>query len=80
MVGWYDEEERDLGGHFTQVGWRASKYLGCAIAEKVFDGDTHCAIQVCRYVRLGNCNGKTLRNVLADTSPCGPECPREGCF
>lgn len=79
MVRWYDEEESYLGGHFTQVGWRASKYVGCAIAEKT-DGNTHCAIQVCRYIKLGNCNGQTLVEVLADTSACGPECPVEGCL
>mmetsp|Transcript_13276 Transcript_13276/g.25290 ORF Transcript_13276/g.25290 Transcript_13276/m.25290 type:complete len:640 (+) Transcript_13276:590-2509(+) len=73
---------------FTQVMWRATRYLGCADKYELVtleDGSTtHCYISVCRYARAGNCNvGKYdswLIPTLADSSPCGPVCPSEGCY
>lgn len=49
-----------------------------------------CRIQVCRYAKPGNCSMGSYRNangvhdwktpMLADDSPCGPDCPPEGCY
>ena len=84
---WVEDEDPGNGqyifqrsGHFSQALWRGSKYLGCAIASK-----PGCTIHVCRYLAPGNCNisgneGRWPQLVFADSSPCGPQCPREGCF
>jgi len=66
-------------GHFTQVIWRATKYVGCATAP----GSEGCHVYVCRYVTPGNC-GRGVNTWLADTmqatTRCPPECPpSEGC-
>mmetsp|Transcript_4531 Transcript_4531/g.12637 ORF Transcript_4531/g.12637 Transcript_4531/m.12637 type:complete len:491 (+) Transcript_4531:140-1612(+) len=73
LTAWTEEEEDDLGGHYTQVLWRATKYLGCGVASA---GCGH--IQVCRYLKPGNCNGRD--KYLDNNTPCGPDCPEEGCF
>jgi hypothetical protein len=85
VKAWF-EGEQNLGfgknGHYTAVGWRATKYVGCASGKKDF-GTGECFIEVCRYVRPGNCNAAAdnwMAKMLADTSPCGPECPPEGCL
>lgn len=49
-----------------------------------------CRIQVCRYAKPGNCSMGSYRNadgvhdwktpMLMDDSPCGPDCPPEGCY
>ena len=67
-------------GHFSQALWRGTKYIGCATANK-----SGCSIHACRYLAPGNCNimGNEYRwsqLVFADSSPCGPKCPSEGCF
>lgn len=70
-------------GHYTQVGWRATEYLGCGQASKLLDTGYTCHIQTCRYLKPGNCNvgGNWLEAMLRDDSLCGPECPvKEGCF
>jgi uncharacterized protein YkwD len=68
---WYEEIEaysftapsvNDETGHFTQVIWRASKRLGCAVAR--------CRgrdFWVCRYSPAGNDEGRTMQNV---PKPC----------
>jgi hypothetical protein len=69
-------------GHYTAVGWRATKYFGCANGKKEYKSG-ECFIEVCRYVKPGNCNANAdnwKAKMLADDSPCGPECPAEGCF
>lgn len=72
LTAWTEEEESTMGGHYTQVLWRATHYVGCATASGP------CGhIQICRYLRPGNCNG--LHRYLDDDSPCGPFCPAEGC-
>ena len=85
VKAWYEGEEK-LGfgknGHYTAVGWRATKYFGCANGKKNH-GTGECFIEVCRYVKPGNCNidaDNWKAKMLADDSPCGPECPAEGCF
>lgn len=42
--------------HLTQALWRATRYLGCGDAVKNYDDGSMCRVQVCRYVRTGNCN------------------------
>lgn len=82
---WFDKE-RDLGLwdklHLTQMVWRSTQYLGCGLASKDLRGGK-CFIQVCRYVRPGNC-GITEKNweqeMLAESTRCEPSCPPEGCF
>ena len=75
LTRWVENEERERGGHFTQVLWRATKYVGCGTASS-----SHGSYQVCRYVTPGNCNGRTLSNMLKDSTGCSPRCPPEGCF
>mmetsp|Transcript_24442 Transcript_24442/g.37132 ORF Transcript_24442/g.37132 Transcript_24442/m.37132 type:complete len:341 (+) Transcript_24442:44-1066(+) len=75
VYAWTDNEYTltfPFDGHMTQVLWRPSRYLGCARAS-----NSACRwsnIQVCRYVRPGNCNcgGPTCREkMLEDSSLCG---------
>ena len=90
MTRWVEREaNKDYPNNqsFTQVMWRATRYLGCAdryeLVELEDGSSTHCYISVCRYARAGNCNVGKYANwmtpVLADSSPCGPVCPAEGC-
>lgn len=59
LIRWV-EREIDLNPpknlHLTQVLWRPTKYMGCADAMREYDDGTRCHVQVCRYVRTGNCN------------------------
>ena len=86
LQAWFEDEmNRPFGanGHFTQVGWRSTKYVGCGVASKTFGAGSVCNIQVCRYITPGNCNvnpGNWNENMLADESFCDPECPKGGCF
>eukprot|EP00804_Cyclotella_cryptica_P030143 CCRYP_009565-RA/>CCRYP_009565-RA protein AED:0.40 eAED:0.43 QI:226/0.66/0.75/1/0.66/0.75/4/0/295 len=106
LMRWVEKEENDNypeNGHFTQVLWRATEYVGCSDQTALYKtnkrvsktgkqtkggkkGETEsggssimCQIQVCRYARPGNCNMGKYNGfktpMLADTSPCGPECP-----
>ena len=78
LTRWTENEASSVGGHFTQVIWRGTRYVGCATASK-----SGCFIQVCRYIAPGNCNLSTSswqQTTIADSSPCGPQCPSEGCF
>jgi hypothetical protein len=56
LIRWVDYE-KDYGwpnnAHLTQVLWRATKYVGCNVASKSFNGGM-CHTQVCRYARAGN--------------------------
>ena len=85
VKAWYEgEQDKPFGqnGHFSAVGWRATKYFGCANGKKDFNGG-ECFMEVCRYVKPGNCNvdaSSWKARMLADTSSCGDECPAEGCF
>lgn len=80
--------EREVGkrdnGHLTQVLWRPTKYVGCAIASTVSrDKRTKCHVTVCRYAKPGNCNMANYPDwqsaTFRDDSRCRPECPPEGC-
>jgi len=62
LRAWYDDEidlnRMQLVGqkyHATQAIWRSSRYLGCAQASKSTGGSAMCFIQVCRYIKPGNC-------------------------
>ena len=86
LTAWFEEEEflpLSQNGHFRQVGWRATHYVGCGAAEAEYSGGM-CYIQVCRYIRPGNCNtrvhpGGWFAAMLDNYSPCRPFCPEEGC-
>mmetsp|Transcript_14170 Transcript_14170/g.21833 ORF Transcript_14170/g.21833 Transcript_14170/m.21833 type:complete len:392 (-) Transcript_14170:88-1263(-) len=61
LTAWYNDEidldTMNLVGqkyHASQVIFRSTKYLGCGSAQKEHSGGT-CHIQVCRYLRAGNC-------------------------
>ncbi|KAL9190544.1 hypothetical protein ACHAXT_000250 [Thalassiosira profunda] len=53
--------EREIGwaypdnAHLSQALWRSSRYMGCGESEKDYNGGK-CRVQVCRYVRAGNCD------------------------
>lgn len=89
MRTWFDREKTlGLGrnGHFTQVGWRATGYVGCGEAQTELAGGSTCFVHVCRYVRPGNCNVwledgvSWYEKMLSETSLCGPFCPDDGCI
>lgn len=85
MTGWFEEEIVLPYGenlHATQMVFRSSRYLGCAVAEKDLNNGGKCYIHVCRYIAPGNCNmtpNGWLARTLDDTVICGPACPPEGC-
>lgn len=76
--------------HLTQVLWRGTKYVGCAEASKPIGEKGMCHTQVCRYSRPGNCEMSQykkadndewwMKPMMMDNSPCGPECPPDGCY
>ncbi len=76
MTRWVEDEEASWGGHFTQVLWRATRYVGCGRASH----SEHGSFQVCQYVTPGNCGDRSKETMMADTTRCLPECPPEGCF
>jgi uncharacterized protein YkwD len=71
VESWYEEiaaysfsapRVNDETGHFTQIVWRASKRLGCAVA-RCRGND----FWVCRYAPAGNDEGRMTQNV---SKPC----------
>ncbi len=76
LTRWVEDEEASWGGHFTQVLWRATRYVGCGRASSI----EHGSFQVCQYVTPGNCGDRSMENMMATTTGCLPECPPEGCF
>lgn len=80
---WTEDEEPYINagasfsqwGHFTQVLWRATTLVGCGQASAWVEG-WKCNIQVCRYLKPGNCN-VNIRNwrsvTFADDSFCEEE-------
>jgi pathogenesis-related protein 1 len=76
LAGWVDSEAQyynsatktcsgGVCGHFTQVLWRMTSYVGCGIARCA----SNTPIYVCQYLRPGNCNGYDYQST---NSPCGP--------
>lgn len=80
LTRWFENEANltwPANAHWSQVGWRATQYIGCGEVEKSYQGGT-CFIQVCRYITPGNCNvGSAPLNelMLRETSPCSPQSP-----
>ena len=84
---WVENEDSwdwPKNAHLTQAIWYATHYVGCGEASKYMDEeDETCRIQVCRYVRAGDCaikNGDWKAEAFKDDTGCGDPCPREGCF
>jgi len=85
---WVEMEESEPyphNAHLTQVLWRPSSYLGCGDASKSMGNGEVCRVQVCRYAKAGNCamgqfNGNWRAATFQEDSPCGPQCPTEGCY
>jgi hypothetical protein len=80
-----NEVDTENNGHLTQVLWRPTKYVGCAIAAATAPDkpNVKCHVTVCRYAKPGNCNMGRFPDwesaTYQDDSPCRPECPPEGC-
>jgi len=86
LTRWAEEEEfvgHPSNGHWTQVIWRATTEVGCAVANKPMNGDLHCHIQVCRYMTPGNCNINGTNweeKMLEDNSYCSANRPGSWCI
>ena len=84
MTSWYDEVEHwnfgssrsngGVTGHFTQIVWRSSVEVGCAVnsnCNNMFGGMGNSAV-VCRYAPAGNMMGRESQEVGRLTSSgCG---------
>ena len=76
LTRWTDNElyfEYPRNGHFLQVIWRSSSYVGCASYY-----NNICQMSVCRYVSPGNCdvdnkNWRTM--VVEEKTYCSPQVP-----
>lgn len=55
-------------GHFTQMVWRTSQWVGCSMSACV-TGMRPGAYYVCHYVRAGNCDDKNWNKTVSN---CGP--------
>ncbi|KAF9963777.1 hypothetical protein BGZ70_007192 [Mortierella alpina] len=70
VQAWYDEEKdynysnpdlsRGVTGHFTQVVWRGTKSVGCAMR---FCPNLNYEVYICNYAGAGNMGGEYARNV-----------------
>jgi len=86
MGRWVEDElgwSYPKNAHYTQVVWRATQYVGCGESLKSYSGGHRCRVQVCRYVKPGNCavrNGNWRAVAWDDESSCGDDCPGDGCF
>jgi hypothetical protein len=94
---WVDHQEfrespRNI--HLRQALWYASGFIGCGESHKILPDGNPCHIQVCRFIRFGNCDVGALTNLNTDPHAyvammsdeltraglCGEVCPSEGCF
>lgn len=101
MSRWYDKRidetvpglvaDGDTPGlAFTQVVWKATRYIGCTKQTGQFvdpkDGiEKWCHVDICRFDTAGNCNVNMQANswkepTLADKSICGNLCTTDGCY
>ncbi len=86
MGRWVEQElnwSYPKNAHYTQVVWRATQYVGCGESVRNYGNGYSCRVQVCRYIRAGNCgvrNGNWRAEAWKDDTQCGSICPREGCF
>ena len=75
LDSWYTKEEKnydyDKGasknggtiGHFTQVVWKGSKQIGCAVAQGTWSGFKNSYFVCCNYFPGGNMVGAYTKNV-----------------
>lgn len=66
---WMDEEflSSDENGHYTQVVWKGSRRVGCAVKTAPDSRYGTCGDLVCDYYPPGNYIGEEFRNVQART-------------
>ena len=55
-------------GHFTQLVWKATTKIGCAVAEGTWSGYKPSYFVCCNYFPGGNVQGQYTKNVLKPTS------------
>ena len=55
-------------GHFTQVVWRSTKYIGCGLARGKWDKYEDAYYLNCKYYPAGNIKGREVFNVLKPES------------
>ena len=55
-------------GHFTQLVWKASKQIGCAVATGTWSGYNPSYFVCCNYFPGGNVQGQYTTNVAKPTS------------
>ena len=55
-------------GHFTQLVWKATTQIGCAVAEGSWSGYKPSYFVCCNYFPGGNMLGQYTKNVLKPTS------------
>ena len=55
-------------GHFTQVVWRSTKYIGCGFARGKWDKYKDAYYLNCKYYPAGNIKGSEVFNVLKPQS------------
>jgi hypothetical protein len=94
MTAWAEFEEikptnvpfKNGSGHWMQVIWRSSKYVGCAHKSRDAMGKDgklqSCIIYVCRFLSAGNCdrsNNDWLFDAMRSETNCQPKCPPNGC-
>ena len=55
-------------GHFTQVVWRSTKYIGCGFARGEWNDFDDAYYLNCKYYPAGNIKGREVFNVLKPES------------
>ncbi len=55
-------------GHFTQLVWKSTKQIGCAVAIGTWNGYNPSYFVCCNYFPGGNVLGQYTKNVLKPTS------------
>ena len=80
LQGWYTEEEVNYDystgksknggvvGHFTQVVWKGSEQIGCAVKQGAWRNYANSYYVCCNYFPGGNIVGSETKNVLKPTS------------
>ena len=63
-----DSKNGGVIGHFTQLVWKASKSIGCAVAIGPWNGYNPSYYVCCNYFPGGNVDGKYKANVPKPTS------------
>ena len=76
---WVEDEEfwgYPANAHLTQALWRSSRYLGCGDSFKSYSNGDVCRVQVCRYIRAGNCAMGSFQAKIGDNwaAPVSTKC------